>query len=308
MRSLIVEICRVGNAVMPTIKLKKLIPFIPSRAQVVRQAHHERNQRAAVRPELVEGHSHKFRRGGSTKLPTITSIQGGQALKLFALPTRFIWQIIITLLMATGISTPASAMMTHDHMLMDDKGMIMNANPDRLPKDCQKISEDVDITIRAGHKYAQKFTGKMFAFDNQSWDVPSCARVNITFINDDDIRHQLMIHGLPGYLYPQGMFHLELYGKGELKASLIMPAMKKTYLVHCELPQHMEKGMKAQLKVDGGDGDLPSIPGLTKPVRADSYPVDWTLAMGAMLLACVLVGCAAPLLALRMKLFTKEKI
>lgn len=145
----------------------------------------------------------------------------------------------------------------------------------------------------------------MFAFDSQEWDVPPCSRVNITFINDDDIRHQLMIHGLPGYLYPQGMLHLELYGAGQLKASLIMPSMKKTYLVHCELPQHMEKGMKAQLKVDGGDGDLPSIPGLTKPVRADSYPVGWNLAAGAMLMACVLAGTLVPVIAIRMKLFKK---
>jgi len=136
----------------------------------------------------------------------------------------------------------------------------------------------------------------MFAFDQQEWDVAPCTKINITFINDDDIRHQLMIHGLPGYLYPDGMFHLELYGRGELKASLIMPALKKTYLAHCELPQHMEKGMKAQLKVGGGNGDLPSIPGLTDPVRADVYPVDWTPANSALLLLCILIGSVAPFL------------
>ncbi len=246
-----------------------------------RQTHHERNRHLAVRPELAP-----------QALPLV--VEG--------LNRKFHWQIVITLSLVMGLLTPASAMMDHDHMLMDEKGMIMNANTDRLPKDCQKISGDVNITIRAGHKYAQKFNGKMYAFDNQEWDVAPCARINVTFINDDDIRHQLMIHGLPGYLYPQGMFHLELYGAGELKASLIVPATKKTYLVHCELPQHMEKGMKSQLKVDGGDGDLPSIPGLTKPVRADSYPVDWTPSMGAMLLACILVGCVVPLILVRKKL------
>jgi hypothetical protein len=204
--------------------------------------------------------------------------------------------IRISLFFLLVLPVPGAAMMDHGSMQMDEKGMIMNSNPDRLPRDCQKISRDVDITIKAGHKYAEKFNGKMFAFDNQQWDVPPCAKVNITFINDDDIRHQLMIHGLPGYMYPQGMFHLELNGKGELKASLIMPSMKKTYLVHCELPQHMEKGMKAQLKVDGGDGDLPSIPGLTKPVRADVYPVDWTLSTALIVLICVVAGCVAPLL------------
>jgi hypothetical protein len=186
--------------------------------------------------------------------------------------------------------------MDHGGMIMDEKGMIMNANTDRLPRDCPKISENVDITIHAGQKHALKFTGKMYAFDQQEWDVKPCAKINITFINDDQIRHQLMIHGLPGYLYPEGMFHLELYGEGQLQASLIMPSQKKTYLVHCELPQHMEKGMKAQLKVDGGDGDLPSIPGLTKPVKADIYPVNWTQLTWSVLFLSALLGIAIPFL------------
>ena len=206
--------------------------------------------------------------------------------------------LILGLAILAGIN-PTSAMMHHDGMIMDDKGMIMNANTDKLPKDCQKISGDVDITVHAGQKHALKFNGKMFAFDRQEWNVKPCSRVNITFINDDNIRHQFMIHGLPGYLYPQGMFHLELYGAGELKASLIMPGQKKTYLVHCELAQHMEKGMKAQLKVDGGDGDLPSIPGISKPVKADIYPVDWTPSTLAALLLCLAAGAILPILIIR---------
>ena len=196
-------------------------------------------------------------------------------------------------LMMLAVLESASAM-NHGGMLMDEKGMIMNANSDNLPRDCPAISENVDITINACQKHALKFTGKMFAFDQQEWNVKPCAKINITFINDDQIRHQLMIHGLPGYLYPEGMFHLELYGEGQLQASLILPSQKKTYLVHCELPQHMEKGMKAQLKVDGGDGDLPSIPGISKPVKADVYPVDWTRLTVSVLLLSALIGCAIP--------------
>jgi hypothetical protein len=161
-------------------------------------------------------------------------------------------------------------------MQMDEKGMIMNANPDNLPKDCSQISENVDLTIRAGHQYAAKFNGKMFSFDAQQWDVKPCAKINITFINDDQIRHQLMIHGLPGYLYPDGMLHLELYGQGQLQASLIVPSLKKTYLVHCELAQHAEKGMKAQLKVGGGDVDLSSIAGISAPIKVDAYSIDFS--------------------------------
>jgi uncharacterized cupredoxin-like copper-binding protein len=162
-------------------------------------------------------------------------------------------------------------------MQMDEKGMVMNANANNLPKDCPQISETVNLTIHAGHKYAEKFNGKMFAFDQQQWDVKPCAKINITFVNDDQIRHQFMIHGLPGYLYPDGMLHLELYGEGMLQASLIVPSQKKTYLVHCELAQHAEKGMKAQLKVGGGDGDLPSIPGISVPIKTDIYSLEWSI-------------------------------
>ncbi len=191
--------------------------------------------------------------------------------------------------------SPVYAAMDHSRMIMDEKGMVMNANPDKLPSDCPKISENVDLTIRAGHKHALKFTGKMYAFDQQEWNVKPCAKINITFINDDQIRHQVMVHDLPGYLYPEGMVHLELYGEGQLQASFIVPSRKKTYLVHCELTQHAEKGMKAQLKVDGGDGDLPSIPGISAPVNADSYMVDWTSATWAALVSCVLIGFALPM-------------
>ncbi|SJM89065.1 Multicopper oxidase type 2 (Modular protein) [Crenothrix polyspora] len=202
----------------------------------------------------------------------------------------------IAALLLGSVPSLSAMTMNHDGMYMDEKSMIMNANENNLPKDCPKISENVNLTIRAGHKHATKFNGKMFAFDQQEWNVKPCAKINITFINDDQIRHQLMIHGLPGYLYPHGMFHLELYGEGQLTASLIVPSMKKTYLVHCEIPQHMEKGMKAQLKVDGGDIDIPSIPGISAAIREDVYPVRWTNATWIILLTCIVVGCLVPFL------------
>jgi len=72
--------------------------------------------------------------------------------------------------------------------------------------------------------------------------------------------------------------------------------------VHCELAQHMEEGMKAQLKVDGGDGDLPSIPGISEPVKADIYAVDWNNNIWLVLVVCVLVGGIVPYFLLRNKL------
>jgi plastocyanin len=168
----------------------------------------------------------------------------------------------------------------HDSMLMDHGdghlmdmagGMVMGQNTDTLPGGCDSISETKEITVHAGHKYAEKFPGRMFAFDTQEFNFKPCTKLTVHFVNEDNIRHQWMMHGLPKYLYPKGMFHLEATGPSKISGTLILPPGDKTYLVHCDIAQHMEKGMKAQLKVGKGDGDLPSIPGVTAYVIADDY-------------------------------------
>jgi|GEM_PF-5544401 len=69
----------------------------------------------------------------------------------------YIFLRILPVLMACFSLKPAYSAMAHDRMIMDEKGMIMNANHDELPKDCPKLAGDIDITIRAGHKHAEKF-------------------------------------------------------------------------------------------------------------------------------------------------------
>jgi FtsP/CotA-like multicopper oxidase with cupredoxin domain len=160
---------------------------------------------------------------------------------------------------------------------MDLEGMIMNENKDQLPVGCREISEDREFTVHAGRKYAERFPGKTFAYDRQEWTVKPCSRITVKFVNEDHIRHQFMIHGLPEYLYPPtGMFHIELNGLGTKTATFIVPSEAKTFLVHCEIAQHMEKGMKSQLKVGDGDGDIPSIPGLTEPEYPDPVEGRWS--------------------------------
>lgn len=166
-----------------------------------------------------------------------------------------------------------NSLMNHgDGHLMDmGGGMVMGQNADTLPGGCEEISETKEITVHAGHKFAEKFPGRMFAFDTQEFNFKPCTKLTVHFINDDNIRHQWMMHGLPKYLYNKGMFHLEVTGPAKISGTLILPPGDKTYLVHCDIAQHMEKGMKAQLKVGKGDGDLPSIPGVTDYVIQDDY-------------------------------------
>ncbi len=191
------------------------------------------------------------------------------------------------LLFLLTLLSPVLALAGHR---MDMDSMVMNENPVNLPEGCPKIAGDKTITVKAGRKFAGNFPGAVFAYDQQSWDIPPCTRLTIRFINKDHIRHQFMVHGLPEKTYPQGMFTIEVSGPGEESASLILPPSKKTYLVHCDIAQHTEHGMKAQLKVAGGDRDLASLPGLTRPARPDTYPTRWTVSSVFLLLLALAGG------------------
>jgi plastocyanin len=184
--------------------------------------------------------------------------------------------------------------MPHEHsgMTLDAGGMVMYENRDQLPQDCVALAGEQTITVRAGKKYAQAFHGTMFAYDQQEWHVAPCTQVTVTLINEDHVRHQWMVHGLPRYLHPEGMFHIEVSGPGRKTGTFIVPSARKTYLVHCDVAQHTEKGMKAQLKVGGGDGDLPSIPGITSPRQQDSYPVQGRIWDYGVLLVAGLMSAA----------------
>ena len=212
-----------------------------------------------------------------------------------------IWSLLLCVAAALALPGQARAQdaaeATHRHhmdhdMRMDMAGMVMNENTDRLPWDCAAIAAEQEITVRAGRQYARQFNGTMFTYDQREWQVEPCSKVTVTLINEDHVRHQWMVHGLPRYLYPMGMFHLEVNGPGRLTGTFIVPGAKKTYLVHCDVPHHTEKGMKAQLKVGGGNGDLPSILGVTGPRQPDLYPAQWSVGIEGATLVAGLVGAA----------------
>lgn len=194
---------------------------------------------------------------------------------------------LIVLMVCTGsvLAVEDPKFVDHDTMLMDHGGghmmdfgggMVMGQNVDTMPMSCSSVEDEVEITVKAGRKYAEKFPGTMYSFDNHEWRVKPCTKITFHFINEDSIRHQLMIHGLPKYIYKSGMFHLEVTGPGKISGTIIVPKNDETYLVHCDISQHMEKGMKGQLVVGKGGVSLPSIPGVTPYAFPDSYDLSET--------------------------------
>ena len=162
-------------------------------------------------------------------------------------------------------------------MTVDATGVVMNENVDQLPRGCDEISRDHDFTIYAGQKYANE-PGMIFGMSEHEVNVDPCSRVNVTFVNDDEVRHQWMVHGLPKYLYPAGMFHIETSGGTSRRGTFIVPAEERNYLIHCDVAQHMEMGMRGQLVVGDGGGDLWGVAGVSDAfIRAPYWPRGWLM-------------------------------
>lgn len=102
-----------------------------------------------------------------------------------------------------------------------------------------------------GREFAQ--AGEVFGFDLETLRVNRCQAVEITFVNEDDVRHAFMIDGLsPGFM-------IELPGKGEKTASFIAPEEDVTLLLHCHVPGHDRAGMNGAVIVgQGGKNALSS--------------------------------------------------
>jgi hypothetical protein len=155
-------------------------------------------------------------------------------------------------------------------MVMNPNVMAMGTNSDMLPDGCEMVTDEIDISISAGSNYAS-YNGNIFGFSDPEIKAPPCSKLNITFTNEDEVRHQFMIHGLPRYIYPSGMFHLEANGGYQVTGSLILPSGNETLLIHCDLSRHAELGMIAQLVIGNGGQDLPGIPYLSGQMFPDSY-------------------------------------
>lgn len=184
----------------------------------------------------------------------------------------------------------------HAGMQMGASGMVMNENHDRLPRGCPQVSVDVAFEVEAGVEHATNHPGQAFGYSHHRFQAAPCSRITVTFSNRDEVRHQWMVHGLPRYLYPGGMFHLEAAGGATQKGTFIVPGDNATYLVHCDVAQHMEKGMKAELVVGSGGRGLWAVPGFSAAFnRADYLAASWPLwaaaaALAGFVLARLLVG------------------
>ncbi len=176
---------------------------------------------------------------------------------------------------------------------MASGGIVMNENVDRLPRGCDAISREHEFTVRAGRRYAGDAPGVIYGMSSNELRVEPCSRVTVHFINEDEVRHQWMVHGLPRYLYPGGMFHIEALGGQQQSGIFIAPAGDGNYLVHCDMAQHMEKGMRGQLTVGKGGGKLWAVAGLSDAFHRANYLPGWSAVAAISIFLAVFVSVLA---------------
>lgn len=114
------------------------------------------------------------------------------------------------------------------------------------------VGDTVRFTVNGGRAYAEP--GEVFGFDIEEFTFNRCQRVEITFINHDDVRHAFMVDGI------SPAFMLELPAKGERTASFVTPDADETLVLHCHVPGHDRAGMLGVVTVGQGDGGVELTP------------------------------------------------
>lgn len=137
-------------------------------------------------------------------------------------------------------------------MRMVGNGTVVNGNAETLPPGCTEVAGERSVTVHGGVRHADG--DEMYSFERNRLELDRCTRVTVTFENEDDVRHQWMVHGLPTSVYPMGMFNVEVDGPGSVTGTFITPGDDVTLDTHCSLPQHEQKGMQMTVVVgEGGD-------------------------------------------------------
>ena len=138
-------------------------------------------------------------------------------------------------------------------MRMVGNGTVVNGNAETLPPGCTEVAGERSVTVHGGVRHADG--GEMYSFERDRLELDRCTRVTVTFENEDDVRHQWMVHGLPTSVYPMGMFNVEVDGPGSVTGTFITPGDDVTLDTHCSLPQHEQKGMQMTVVVGEGSDD-----------------------------------------------------
>lgn len=166
---------------------------------------------------------------------------------------------------------------------------IFNENTDEAPPGCDGITGErlVEVTAVSGNDGYP-----LFEYQPTVIETEPCTRLTVTFSSQTRIRHQFVVRGLPEETYPGGQFGIEADAGAEETATFVTPAEDTTLPFESTVGSQAKSGLRGQIVVGEGDGDVEGIPGVTQhgwEEDGDSLP----LREGASALVGVIAGVFA---------------
>jgi len=154
-----------------------------------------------------------------------------------------------------------------------DETDTFNENTDDLPPGCDGIAgEDTEevAAVSGGVGYP------IFEYQPTVIETEPCTRLTVTFSSETRIRHQFVVRNLPEETYPGGYFGIEADGGAEETATFVTPSEELTLPFESTVGSQAKSGLRGQIVVGEGNGDVEGVPGLTKhgwDEDADSLPL-----------------------------------
>lgn len=142
-----------------------------------------------------------------------------------------------------------------------DETAIFNENTDELPPGCDDINGEKTVEVIAG---SGGVGYPLYEYEPATIEAETCTRLTVFFSSQTRVRHQFIVRNLPEGTYPGGYFGIEVDSNAEENATFVTPAEPTTLPVESTVGEQARSGLHGQIKVGGGDGDAPGIPGVTK--------------------------------------------
>jgi len=134
-------------------------------------------------------------------------------------------------------------------------------NDDTAPPGCEAIEGEKEVNVVA----VSEGTGyPLYEYSPKVVETEPCTRLSVTFESSTRIRHQFVVEGLPEEVHPDGYFGIEADGGAEETATFVTPGEDTTLPVESTVGNQADSGLRGQIVLGEGDGDIDGVPGVTK--------------------------------------------
>lgn len=142
-----------------------------------------------------------------------------------------------------------------------DETDTFNENSEAAPPGCEAVEGEDEVSVAAvsgGAGYP------LYEYSPTVIETEACTRLSVTFESSTRVRHQFVVEGLPEEVYTDGYFGIEADSGAEETATFVTPAEDTTLAFESKVGKQPDSGLRGQIVVGEGNGDVDGVPGVTK--------------------------------------------